>query len=165
VIQFELLLKTVNNKVFRSVGILRIIMEQDTEHELQRTPSLGRFDISILPNIGEQEVYSQCLFKTISFHELKKELKKKNVSFPPSDSYYILTLKMRAKILEEAGAEPNLLKETEDEIGSNNKSKQKRKAYNCCLTGCTFKTVNWRSCSLRQTLESSSFQHQKQDDL
>ena len=115
-------------------------MEQDTEHELQRTPSLGRFDISILPNIGEQEVYSQCLFKTISFHELKKELKKKNVSFPPSDSYYILTLKMRAKILEEAGAEPNLLKEIEDEIGSNNKSKQKRKAYNCCLTGCTFKT-------------------------
>ena len=64
--------------------------------------------ISILPNISDQEVYSRCLFQTISLHELKEELKKKNVNFPPSDSYHMMTLKMRAKILEEAGAEPDV---------------------------------------------------------
>ena len=40
---------------------------------------------------------------------------------------------------EEADAEPDLLKQLKDEIISSIQSKQ-RKAYNCCLTGCTFKT-------------------------
>ena len=52
----------------------------------------------------------------------------------------MMTLKMRAKILEEAGAEPDVLKQLEDEISASNQFQQKRKVYNCCLTGCTFKT-------------------------
>ena len=96
-------------------------------------------EVWFLPNISDREVYSRCHFKTISLHELKEELKKKNVNFHPSDSYHMMTLKMRAKILE-AGAEPDVLKQLEDEISASNKFQQKRKVYNCCLTGCTFKT-------------------------
>ena len=59
------------------------------------------FSLASLTKIGseDQEVYSKCLFRTINYNDLKLELAKAKINYSPSDSYYILTLKLRRAIL------------------------------------------------------------------
>ena len=48
----------------------------------------------------DQEVYSRALFRNINYLQLKSELVSRNTNFSPSDTYYLLTLKLRRGILQ-----------------------------------------------------------------
>ena len=64
----------------------------------------------------DQEVYSKCLFRSISLAELKAELLLRNVNFYPSDSYLILTLKRRRDILVKSNDQPDIFDLINQEI-------------------------------------------------
>ena len=71
---------------------------------------------------------------------MKNELNRKKIEFSPSETYHILTLKIRAQLLKESLAAPNLIKPLVDEINFFYSRRKERKIYSCCLAGCPFKT-------------------------
>ena len=116
---------------------VRVDQRCEPDHETQSQQNILSF-----PNIIEEDLYIKCLFKTISLQDLKKELKKKKIEYSLSDSYHILTLKIRAHILKESRSDPNLVKPLEDEISFFNSTVRENHVYSCCFNGCPFKTKN-----------------------
>ena len=91
----------------------------------------------------DQTLYNKCLFRTVSYDEIKSEMVVRNVNFSPSDSYYILTLKLRREILGKSEENKNLLKNLDDEIAADEASKHTvGSRYKCCLTGCSYTCTN-----------------------
>jgi hypothetical protein len=89
------------------------------------------------------ESYNKCLFRTISYFELKHELEMRNINFSPSDSYYILTLKLRREILRKTDPKCIIGMKIDEEITaykSNLHSVGNR--YKCSLVGCSFLCKN-----------------------
>ena len=97
---------------------------------------------NMFPHFREAELYNKCLFRAISLKDLLNELERKKVEFTDTDSYLILTLKMRAKLLEESNADQSLIQPLQDEIKSYQSNVREKKVYTCCLTGCPYKTNN-----------------------
>ena len=93
------------------------------------TPSVN------LPNIREESLYNQCLFKTITLQTLKLE-------FSSVESYHILTIKIRALLLKESNTDPVAIQALEDEITFFYSSLKVKSLYHCCLAGCPYKTSN-----------------------
>ena len=96
-------------------------------------------------NGRDQEVYNKCLFRTISYSELKSELESRKINFSPSDSFYILTLKLRRLILIESEGSNIIADRIDDEISAYEKTKHTvGSRFKCCLVGCTFSASNHR---------------------
>ena len=96
-------------------------------------------DIDLDPVIINQELYNKCLFKTISLSDLTKELKERYIKFDSDETYYLLTLKIRAHILNASNAHPRYIQPVLDEIKFLS-SNTKKKYYACSYPGCPFKT-------------------------
>ena len=101
-------------------------------------------DVNIFPAIVEDILFNKCLFKVIPLYCLKSELKRKNITFSAVDSYHILTVKLRKKLLEESNADSALIKPLTDEIDYFHFSQRKEKAFTCSLIGCPFQARNHR---------------------
>lgn len=93
---------------------------------------------------GDEQLYSKCLFRTLSVSEMMSELESRSVNFSPSDSYLILTLKLRREILLKKLDNFHLVEEINVEIAGINKSKTSSGdgRYQCCLPGCPFVCAN-----------------------
>ena len=86
-----------------------------------------------------EEVYTKCLFRTITYDDVKRQLTARNVNFSPSDSYYILTLKLRRDILLEGNRESETAKHIKEEIDALTASRHSIGSwYKCSLTACNF---------------------------
>ena len=103
----------------------------------QNPPTFPNF-----PFLEEEDVYNKCLFKTITYKDLKDKLDKKDIKFSSTESYLILTLKLRVQILQESNADEKLIQPLISEIETYLSSQRRKKLYSCCLTGCPFKTNN-----------------------
>ena len=91
-----------------------------------------------------EEVYSKCLFKTISYVDVKTQLHARNVNFAPSDSYYILTLKLRRDILLEGNSKSETAKHITEEINALTASRHSiGSRYKCSLKGCNFLSTKY----------------------
>ena len=86
-----------------------------------------------------EALYAKCLFRTISFDNLKQELLNRSLVVT-SDSYYVLTLKLRLAILRVSKCSNELQLELEAELNS---FKQKRMGYKCSLSGCKYVSKNY----------------------
>ena len=64
----------------------------------------------------DQEIYNKVLFRTASLFELKNGLSERNISYNASDSYYLLTLKLRVVILRANDVQNEVRKSMEEEI-------------------------------------------------
>ena len=98
-------------------------------------------------SVQEEGLYSRCLFKHISVNELESELKKRNITIYPSDSYHILTVKLKLNILETSDSLPDVRKDLEEEmedfyIAYSVGVEKQNTGYKCCLVGCKFKARN-----------------------
>ena len=93
-----------------------------------------------LSRIGEEEIFNKCLFKQISVHELKSEIVKRNISFSNSDSYHILTVKVKLDILEKSNVHPDVRNDLADEIASFSTSLRSQGSYKCCFSGCSYES-------------------------
>ena len=91
-----------------------------------------------LSRIEEEEIFNKCLFKQISVHELKSEIVKRNISFSNSDSYHILTVKVKLDILEKSNVLPDVRRDLADEIASFSTSLRSQGSYKCCFSGCSY---------------------------
>lgn len=91
----------------------------------------------------DQELYNKCLFRTVSYEELKSKMIVRKINFSPSDSYYILTLKIRREILLKSDVNAQLVKNLDEEISSYYASKHTvGSRYRCCLVGCSYSCTN-----------------------
>ena len=91
----------------------------------------------------DQTLYNKCLFRTVSYAEIKSEMVLRSINFSPSDSYYILTLKLRREILGKNEENKQLLKNLDDEIAADNASKHTvGSRYRCALIGCLYTSAN-----------------------
>ena len=91
------------------------------------------------------EIYNKCIFKTIPYHDLKAELESRSANFSPSDTYYILTLRLRKDILEKLEIQPSVRKQLDKEIDVFEKTKNKSgSVYECCVPGCPFRNLHHR---------------------
>ena len=110
----------------------------------------------------EERLYSRCLFKHISVNELELELKKRNINADKSDSYNILTVKLKLNILQGSNSLPDvrrgLEKEIEDFYRSSVAGASERQTYKCCLVGCQFKARNHKNY-VRHLQFHESFPH------
>ena len=94
--------------------------------------------------MNDQEIYNKCLFRTVNYFELKNELMLRNINFSPSDSYYILTLKLRKEILVKSDENSTLVKRISEEIAAFVTNKTEGSKYTCSLVGCAFTCTNHR---------------------
>ena len=86
------------------------------------------------------ELYNFCLFKTISLVNLKEALLAKIVNFSPSDTYAMLTLRMRRAILENLDIQHSVIESIDLELEVFEKTKQRTgSGYDCSVPGCTFR--------------------------
>ena len=91
----------------------------------------------------DQEVYSRALFRNINYLQLKSELVSRNTNFSPSDTYYLLTLKLRRGILQKYEGNEVLVKKIDEEIAEQDTSKHSvANRYRCSLPGCPFISKN-----------------------
>ena len=96
-------------------------------------------------NGRDQEIYSKALFRSISYSELKSELESRKINFSPSDSYYILTLRLRRTILRESEGSNKVADRIDDEISAYEKSKHNvGSRFKCSLIGCPHIASNHR---------------------
>ena len=92
---------------------------------------------------GENETfYIKCLFKTISFEDLKNQLLKRGFEIS-SDTYYVMTMKLRLSILEEEQCYQDIQKELKAELAFSKKKPER--GYICSLTGCHYSTNNYKN--------------------
>jgi hypothetical protein len=92
---------------------------------------------------SEQTLYNKLLFRKSSFEEAKSEILKRNIICSPSDTTYILTLRLRKDILEKAEIQSDVVQTIEKELLEYEKRRRRPgDKYNCCLPGCKF------SCSV-----------------
>ena len=91
------------------------------------------------------EIYNVCLFKTINFEELKSEMVSRQINFSPSDSYVMLTLRLRKEILQSLDIQHALVANLEKEIKIYERTKHKSGSrYDCSVPGCSFVCVHHR---------------------
>ena len=91
--------------------------------------------------VQEEELYNKCLFKHISMKDLETELSQRDVLFYPSDSYHILTTKLKLAILEKSCAQSDVQREFRSDITAfygSGKPGEKWETYKCCLNGCKY---------------------------
>ena len=94
-------------------------------------------------NLGDFEAYSKCLFRTISYYEVKTELEDRGINFSPSDTYYILTLKLRSELLRKADPNCAIARKVDEEVAAYKAQKHTvGSLYKCCLVGCNFACTN-----------------------
>ena len=107
-------------------------------------------------NGEEESLYIHCLFKTISFADLKRELADR-IEFNGNESYYVMTLKLRLAILRKASCNIQMQTELEGEI----KGLQKKivKGYRCSIVGCNFASRNYDNLLLHLKSLHSSRNH------
>jgi hypothetical protein len=102
---------------------------------------------------AEETLYIKCLFKTISFHDVHEELKKR-INYTGSDSYYTMTLKLRLDILCKASCSVKMQDELKSEIcGLQMKVPL---GYNCSVTGCKYNTKNYNKLLIHLKMLHSS---------
>ena len=102
-------------------------------------------------------LYSKCLFKTISFEDLKTELLKKGFEIR-SESYYELTMRLRLLILEEESCYEDIQEQLKAEIAVI--LKKPERGYTCSLSGCSYTSSNYKKLVNHiKTLHGSSNQH------
>ena len=90
----------------------------------------------------EFDLYNKCLFKTINYNQLKSELLSRNINFSPSDTYPILTLRMRKDILEKLHIQHSVVQNIDSEIKLFEKVKYKSTSgYRCSFPGCSFQNL------------------------
>ena len=85
------------------------------------------------PQVLDQALYNRCLFKTIPVNELIGEVKKRYIKFGKDESYHILSLKLRAHILKESGADIKYIKPILDELRFLGASNSNKDSYRCCF--------------------------------
>ena len=91
-------------------------------------------------------IYNKSLFNKISYCELKSELILRKINFSPSDSYAILTFKIRRDILQNLNIQHAVVQSLDKEIKIYEDTKHKFGAsYICSLPGCSFKCLRHRS--------------------
>ena len=105
----------------------------------------------------DQEIYNKVLFRTASLFELKNGLSERNISYNASDSYYLLTLKLRVVILRANDVQNEVRKSMEEEIEVIVASQRKTPGlrYECSVPGCKFHCLNYSNY-----LKHLSFLHQ-----
>ena len=92
---------------------------------------------------SDQTLYNKLLFRKASFEEAKAEILKRKILFSPSDTPYILTLRLRKDILKKAVIQSDVIHTMEKELLEYEKRKRRPgDRYNCCLPGFKF------SCSV-----------------
>ena len=92
---------------------------------------------------SDQTLYNKLSFRKASFEEAKDEILKREIMFSPSDTTYILTLRLRKYILEKAELQSDVVQTIENELIEYEKRRRRPgDKYNCCLPGCKF------SCSV-----------------
>ena len=85
------------------------------------------------------ELYNYCLFKKINLVDLKEALVAKNVFFSPSDTYAMLTLRLRKVILENFDIQHSVIESINKELEVVEKMKQRAgSGYDCSVPGCSF---------------------------
>ena len=85
------------------------------------------------------EIYNRCLFKTINFIELKQELVSRSINFSPSDTYILLTLRLRKSILESLDIQHSVVESIDNEIKVYDQTKQRSgSGYSCSIPRCSF---------------------------
>ena len=89
---------------------------------------------------AEESLYIKSLFKTISFHDVHEELKKR-INYTGSDSYYTMTLKLRLDILSRASCNVKLQDELKSEM--NGMQLKVPSGYTCSVSGCKYNTKNY----------------------
>ena len=97
------------------------------------------------PNIegADFDVYNKCVFRTINYFEVIKELEEKEIIYSPGDTYYILTLKLRRGILAKNDKNCAVAHKIEEEIAAFKASKHSvGSRYKCSLVGCPFSCTN-----------------------
>ena len=91
------------------------------------------------------QLYNKCLFRTIEYNLLKTELISRKVNFTPTDTYYIMTLRLRKDILEKTEPHNVILENIGKDLDDNDKTRFRGGArYNCRLPGCPFETTNYK---------------------
>ena len=91
------------------------------------------------------QIYNKCLFKGIDYCALKSELIERKIDFSPSDTYHILTLRLRKEILKCYPDQKFLLDNVQQELDNYNENKHKGGSrYICKIPGCPFNSVNYR---------------------
>ena len=108
----------------------------------------------------DEEVYSKSLFRTINYSQLKSELLLRRVNFSPSDSYYVLTLRLRRQILQKNKENSVLLQNLDEEIVQHEASKHSvGRKYKCSLTGCPYISSNYEKylCHLKFVHSNSKY--------
>ena len=90
--------------------------------------------------------YNKCVFKTIPLHDLKCQLEKRDVHFFNFDSYHILILRLKLKILEHNHIQASTQEIIREELELYEHSKKRKKSvYECCVAGCSFKSLRHSS--------------------
>ena len=88
------------------------------------------------------EIYNRSLFKTINFIELKQELVLRSINFSPSDTYILLTLRLRKSILESLDIQHSVVESIDNEIKVYDQTKQRSgSGYSCSIPGCSFRCL------------------------
>ena len=104
----------------------------------------------------EESLYIHCLFKTVSFADVKRELADR-IDYNGNESYYVMTLKLRLTILKKASC--NIQMQTELEAEIHGLQKKLVKGYNCSIVGCKFSTRNYDNLLLHLKSLHSSGDH------
>ena len=101
-------------------------------------------------------LYNKALFRTASYKELKDAIDERGITESPSDSYYLLTLRIRVDILKECNIQPETRKVMENEIEAFTASQKKTGSkYKCTVPGCPFTCLEYS-----KYLKHLSFLHQ-----
>ena len=106
--------------------------------------SRGPQILTTFENVEDQMLYAKALFKSITLTELQTALQARNIKYSKVDSYHILSLRLQAKLLSQAGGDGMLIGEILSEIESFELSVNP-KNYDCCVVGCPFKTLYHKS--------------------
>ena len=95
---------------------------------------------TVRPVTMDEDIYNKCLFKQITVHDLMTEIERRFIKYDKSESYHLLTLKLRAHILTESQAEESFIKPIVDEINFLSGHSRKGDFYRCSFPGCTFRS-------------------------
>ena len=88
----------------------------------------------------EESLYIQCLFKTISFYNVREELKKRKM-YNGQESYYVMALKLRLALLSEASCSKQVRDELSAEIAG--LVVKVLPGFYCSVNGCKFTTKDY----------------------
>ena len=104
-----------------------------------------------------ETLYIKCLFRTVTFHELKAELISRGIE-QSNISYYTMTLKLRLSILETEDCYKDIQAEIKAELAL--VLEKNVKGYKCSIPGCNYCSVNYK-CLIKhiKALHGTTKQH------